>query len=155
MLLLRAGWQKSGLACMPPVPSLKLTPESLFSCAVRWSDLFPLFSILGIQMSLSSKYVQALDPPGILSPNFSVLEHWPTNQTPIIISLDQQTSSPTCQNDTDKGYPLEITSLQSWLSSCFKKNWSPLKDSNPPLIFSLVLLTAVNHNMPSPPSESC
>ena len=48
--------------------------------------------ILDSQMSLSSKYLQRLDSPWILSQNFSVLEHWPTNQIPISISLDQQTS---------------------------------------------------------------
>ena len=34
------------------------------------------------------KYLEALDPAGNLSPNFSVSEHWPTNHTAIIISLD-------------------------------------------------------------------
>ena len=41
------------------------------------------------QISLSSKYMQGLDTPGILSPNLSVLEHWSTNHTPII-SIDQK-----------------------------------------------------------------
>ena len=48
----------------------------------------PIFAypILGFHISL--------DTPWIFSPHFSVVEHWATNQTPILISLDQQTSSP-------------------------------------------------------------
>ena len=54
---------------------------------LNWSDK----AFLGSQMSLSSKYLQSLDTPGISSPNFSVFKLWPTSQTPISISLDQQT----------------------------------------------------------------
>ena len=59
-----------------------------------------LCAILGSQMSLSLKYLQSLHTPGILSPKFSVLEHWPTNHKPTPISLDQQTSNPACQSDS-------------------------------------------------------
>ena len=57
-------------------------------------------NIPGSQMSLSSKYLQALDSPAILNPRVSVLEDWPTNHTPITISPDQQTLRPACQSDT-------------------------------------------------------
>ena len=62
--------------------------------------MYSYIIIFGSPMSLSSKYLRALDTPGILSKNLSVLEHWPTNHIPIIISLDQQTSIPASQSET-------------------------------------------------------
>ena len=49
---------------------------------------FKDITIVSFQMSLSSKYLQRLDSTGILWLNMSVLEHWPTNHTPITISFD-------------------------------------------------------------------
>ena len=65
--------------------------------------------ILGSQISLSSKYLQSLHSSGILSPNCSILEHWPTNHMPITISLDQQTSRPACQSDAVQVKAIDLT----------------------------------------------
>ena len=75
------------------VKSFRLT-WNLVNIFHRWFDHPRL------QMSLSSKYLQALDSPAIFSQNVSILEHLPTNHTPITAILDQQMSSPACQSDT-------------------------------------------------------
>ena len=49
--------------------------------------------IIGTQMSLSSKYLQGLDTPGNLIPNFNILALVQTNELCFRYSLDQQMPS--------------------------------------------------------------
>ena len=74
--------------------------KSSNGCFHKKIMLNPDLTTLDSHISLSSKYLQGVDHPGILSLNVTILEHWPTNHTPIIISLDQPTLCPACQNDT-------------------------------------------------------
>ena len=113
----------------------------------QWSYHLPhIYS--SSKMRLSSKYLQALDSPRILSQNVSVLEHYHTNHTHIIISLDQQTSSHACQSDT-----VQVKVIHLRLHH-LNHGWVVALISTETLVLLwslLVILAAVNHNMTNPP----